>query len=221
MSVNQTLIQPSISIDDVTKDQIDYSWNTMPGNQPQTNSNTLFLWQTASLQVPTGDKPLQTHTVGSNNEQGSDTFGDLSVGVTAYLIGYAVGTDVANVCMLVLIPAVSDAADKATTAIPKISFKTVGATSISYSYAMPEGTQPASDGDWVGLWQGVGEAVLYATPPFAQQQVNSSSNTGDGSFTNITVERGTEYTLGYFKGGWSAKTAPNQATLACASSFGG
>ena len=212
----QTKYQPTFSLTNVTGTTIDYAWETMPGNLPKTNGNTAFLWQTSAQQVPSA-APIQSQAVGSDNEDGSDQFGSLQVTEEAYLVAYAVGGEVANIVMLAMVPAGADVASQ--TVVPDVTITFVGSTSISFSYAMPPGTQPGADGDWVGIWQGVGESALYASPPMGMQPIAGGSPSGNGAFTGIQVLRGTQYTIGYFKGGWDPKK-PTQTTLACSTSVG-
>src|ERR1700761_9291206 len=81
----------------VLGDSIAYDYSTMPGNQPQTNADTVFLWQTGAQMIP-ATSPQSTQAVGSNSEDGSDSFSDLTVTTDSYLIGFGVGADVANIC---------------------------------------------------------------------------------------------------------------------------
>jgi hypothetical protein len=218
-AVNQTKYTPDLSILNVTGTTVDYAWSAMPGSQPLTGNNTVFIWQTAQQMIPSYPPVQPSRAVSSNNEDGSDQFSGLQITNEAYLIGYGVGPDIANICMLAAIPAGATSSNDAVSVLPDLTVTVVGSTSISYSYTMPDGTRPGSDGDWVGLWKGQSESSLWTTPPTWSRQVTSTEPAGNGSFTNVQVLRGTKYTLGYFKGGWSATTKPKQSTLACSSTI--
>jgi hypothetical protein len=193
--------------------QIQFTYDTMPGNQPVTYGNTVFMWQTTSSSIPTGVAPINTFSVTPNQPNGSSTF-PAQVGLVSYLLGYATGPNVKNVCATVFIP-VSGANDNQS---PSVSNAGYGPTSVTYNYSVPGGTQPQSDGDWVGIWEGQGVAVLYAVPPKAFAQVPQNSSSGQGFINNVQLLRNTQYTLGYFKGGYAA-SRPSQSTLACSYSF--
>jgi len=212
----QTKYQPTFSLTNVTGTTIDYAWETMPGNLPETYGNTVFLWQTAAQQVPS-TAPAKSQAVGSDDEDGSDQFGELQLTEESYLVAYAVGGKVANIVMLAMVPAAGETASQIV--VPDVMITFVGSTSISFSYEMPPGTQPGVDGDWVGIWEGVGESALYASPPMGIQAIDEGSPSGEGAFRGIEVLRDTKYTIGYFKGGWDPKK-PTQTTLACSASIG-
>jgi hypothetical protein len=193
--------------------QIQYTYDTMPGNQPVTYGNTVFLWQTSSQSIPTGVSPTSTASVSPNQPNGSSAF-SASVGVLSYLLGYATGPSVRNVCATVFIPVSGANVNQS----PSISSAGYGPTSITYNYSVPGGTQPQADGDWVGIWQGQGVGVLYAVPPLAFAQVPQNFSSGQGFINNVTLLRNTQYTLGYFKGGFAAPK-PSQTTLASSYTF--
>ncbi len=193
--------------------QIQFTYDTMPGNQPVTYGNTVFMWQTTSQSIPTGVSPINTWSVSPNQPNGSSTF-PAQVGLVSYLLGYATGPNVKNVCATVFIPTSGSNVNQS----PSISSAGYGPTSVTYNYSVPGGTQPQTDGDWVGIWQGQGVGVLYAVAPLAFAQVPQNFSSGQGFINNVQLLRGTQYTLGYFKGGYAA-TKPSQTTLACSYSF--
>jgi hypothetical protein len=93
-----------------------------------------------------------------------------------------------------------------------------GTDSVLFTYAMPNGTTPNSDGDWAGLWKGQPESQLYKTKPTWFIPISSDDPQSSDGFENVTIVRQTEYTIGYFKGGYD-KTSPKQTTLACSVTF--
>lgn len=195
---------------------IQYNWSTMPGNQPQTYADTAFIWQTSVPQIPTGENPANKQAVGSNQEDGSDSFGGLTVTTEAYLLAYGVGANVANICATVFVPAIGGG--DPVSAGPTVSIGVVGPNSLSFLYQLPDGTVPSNDGDWAGLWEGQAESALYSLPPTWTVQIQSTHPSDNGAFTGIALKRSTVYTVGYFKGGWD-KSKPKQTTLACSTTF--
>jgi len=214
----QTLLATSFTIQssDVAGNQITYHFDTMPGNQPNSNGNTVFLWQTSQQFVPIGTKPTAQQTVSVNQPDGSNVFQNLNVSIESYLMAYAVGSTVQNIVASVFIPSGIPSAPTGTQ--PWVQVSNIGSTSVSIQYNMPVGMQPQADGDWFGIWQG-GEALLYSVPPMQFMAMNSNSNSGNsGMNLNTPLQRGSSYTIGYFKGGYAA-TSPKQSTLACSSTF--
>lgn len=198
--------------------QIQYEFDTMPGNQPSTNNNTVFIWQTSDPDDIPPDSPLNKNGVAVDQPNGTDVFDHLTVTSEAYLLGYAVGPDVKNVVALAFVPAENSHAQPSSLQ-PTIS-ALPGSTSVSFNYAMPGGTAPQTDGDWAGLWQGESEAVLYDKAPTWFVPIGQDDPQGSGAFEDVTIRRGSQYTIGYFKGGYD-KTSPKQSTLACSVTFRG
>jgi hypothetical protein len=213
---DQQLITTGFSIPQggITGTQITIDYDTMPGNQPSAYGDTIFLWQTSAPQVPTGLQPQSTWPVPTNQPNGSNVFGNLQVTNEAYLLAFAVGPALKNICATVFVPAIGAGVAVSQTFQPTVQITNLGSTSVAYSYSMPPGTQPQTDGDWVGLWQGQGEAALYTVPPTWFAPVPQNAFQGYGALNNVSILRGVEYTLGYFKGGYK-QTAPVQSTLAC------
>ncbi len=193
--------------------QIQFTYDSMPGNQPVTYGNTVFMWQTSAQAIPIGVSPINTFSVTPNQPNGSSTF-PAQVGILPYLLGYATGPNVKNVCATVFIPASGTNTNQS----PSVTNAGYGPTSITYSYSVPSGTQPQTDGDWVGIWQGQGVGALYSTPPLGFAAVPQNFSSGQGFINGVTLLRGTQYTLAYFKGGFAA-TKPVQTTLACSYTF--
>lgn len=214
------VIQPQ----DVTGTQITFHYDSMAGNQPNSYGNTVFLWQTSQQAIPVNTQPLNAQLISSNQPNGSNVFMGLSVSSESYLVAYAVGNAVKNIVASVFIPATGgqSAAPVVPTPAPSIIVTTYGSTSVSFSYATPVGMTPQNDGDWVGLWQGQGQSVLYSQPPTWFVQLGSNANQGNWglNLSSGNIQRGTMYTLGYFKGGY-AQTNPKQTTLAASTTFTG
>jgi hypothetical protein len=212
----------TIQAPDVTGTQITFHYDTMPGNQPNAYANNVYLWQTSQQAIPVNTPPYNSQIISSNQPNGSNAFMGLSVSSESYLVAYAVGNDPKNIVASVFIPATGGGTANPTSSAPSLQVTNVGSTSVSFAFAMPEGMTPQSDGDWVGLWQGAGEAVLYTRAPTWFGQIGTNANQGNWgiNLSNGNIQRGTRYTLGYFKGGY-APTSPRQSTLAASTSFTG
>jgi hypothetical protein len=218
-AVDQELIATgfSIPLDGIHPTQIQYRYDTMPGNQPSSYADTVFIWQTSQQEIPVGMPWLNKHQIPNNTPNGDDTFDALKVTTESYLLGFGVGPEVRNICATIFVPAEAVGGDP-TLWTPAAVVTAKGTNSVTYQFSMPPGSQPQADGDWVGLWEGQPPSALYGVPPnwFAQVPVNSSK--GNGSINGVTILRGTQYTLGYFKGGFQT-SRPKQTTLACAVRF--
>ena len=202
----------------VTGTQIPFQYVTMPGNQPQQYANTVFIWQTSSTQIPVGTKPLNTWSVVGNNPDGDNVFTKLSVTQLSYLLGYGTGPDVKNIAATSFLPATGGGSANPTTFQPSIQMTYSGAGSVAFNYSMPPGARPLSDGDWVGLWQGLDESALYTVAPNWFVQVPQDFSNGSRALNGVTILRGTVYTLGYFRGSYDA-AKPKQSTLACSTTW--
>jgi hypothetical protein len=214
-------IQPQ----DVTGTQITFHYDTMPGNQPNSYGDTVFLWQTSQQAIPINTAPLNSQLISNNQPNGSNVFMNLSVSSESYLVALATGNSVKNIVASVFIQATGGGSATPVApapAAPQILVTSYGSTSVSFSYVTPIGMTPQSDGDWVGLWQGQGQSVLYSLPPTWFVQLGSNANQGNWgiNLSSGNIQRGTIYTLGYFKGGY-AQTNPKQTTLAASTTFTG
>ena len=170
------------------------TYNTMPGNSPSTNGNTVFLWQNQPF-IPYNQSPLASQPVPTNTQQGSMDFGNLQIQSKDYIIGYAVGPNPTNVSSWVYVPAAGGPNQAFQTSIwanaPDISPDVV-----VVHFDTPDGNQPQSSGQWVGLFQG--------TPSYGQQpvaKVNMANNSSQGTIAlAATLLRFTTYSLAYFMG---------------------
>jgi hypothetical protein len=90
------------------------------GNQPNSYGNTAFLWQAPF--IPYGMPPLATQAIPGNVQNGSVAISNLQLQMVPYIVGYAVGPAVENICS-----SVSIAADGSTSAF-QTSIKVVEVT---------------------------------------------------------------------------------------------
>ncbi len=216
-ALDQSLVTTGFKVVTVGGTQIDYAFNTMPGNQPKNYGDAVFIWQTPSHDIPRGPAPMNTDKPQVDTPDGTGVFGGLTVTSESYLLAYAVGPDVKNACATVFVPKLGQGDPE--TWQPSVTLTVVGSTSVSFQYSMPGGSLPQSDGDWAGLWQGQPPASLYTVPPKWFTAIGQDASSGSYFINNVSILRGMSYTLGYFKGGY-AQQNPKQTTLACAVTFG-
>jgi hypothetical protein len=219
LAVDQQLVTTGFSIPPggIEAKQITYHYDTMPGNQPASYADTVFIWQTSRQEIPVGTPWLYKHQIPNNTPNGDDTFDQLDVTVESYLLGLGVGPDVKNICATIFVPAQAVGGDP-TLHTPAAVVTIMGTNTVSFQYTMPPGSQPGADGDWAGLWEGQPPSALYGVPPKWFAPVDRSTSQGSSSINGVTILRNTQYTLGYFKGGYQS-TRPKQTTLACAVMF--
>jgi hypothetical protein len=201
----------------VTGTLVVYNYSTVPGNQPSTYGNTVFLWQTESQAVPVNAAPLASQRIQANTSSGSGAITGVQITMQSYLMAYAVGPEVANIAAVAFIPATGNATGLSMQ--PEVQVTDVTADGVAYQYAVPAGMQPRQDGDWVGIWETANPSALYTQVPLAVGAVASNASAGSG-WLAAQVQEGSTYTLGYFKGGW-AEPSPRQTTLACTATFQG
>ncbi|MDT3397365.1 hypothetical protein RKE29_12010 [Streptomyces sp. B1866] len=212
-----TQLTTGLTIANVGGDTATYNFATMPGNLPKKYGNTVYIWQTPTSSVPRNAKPLNHNPVRVDQPDGSDVFSSLQIGNLPYLIAYAVGDSVSRVCSTAFIPA---SGKDFSYVSPGVSRVGIGSTSQTFQYQLPQGMLPGEDGDWAGLWEGQDTGVLYDkdVKPKRHLQVKSEKHTDQETFTDVVLERGTEYIIGYFKGGFSSSD-PDRRGLACSVSW--
>lgn len=202
-----------VGVASVQPTQIVFEYSTLPGNNPNRYGNAVFLWQTSSEVIP-GTVPLASVAIAGNQPDGTGAVTGLAIGPQPYLLGYATGPRVQNICATVFIPA--GGGSQAQT--PGIDLTGLSPDSIAYAYDLPAGTQPSAQGHWVGLWQGGAGSALYSVQPLAFAPVPLNVSSGRGILQNLRLLRGMQYTLACFAGGYDA-TRPGQTTPACCTSF--
>jgi hypothetical protein len=206
----------TLGVDFVSSQTVSYSYSTPPGNQPATYGDRVFLWQSSSLSVPVDREPLVSQAVPTNTPAGSAVIMGLDITTQSYLLAYAVGGRVQNAAALAFIP--GEGGGDVATFEPAVTVVEMAPGHVVYEFSVPQGTTPATDGDWVGLWETSQTGQLYTTSPLAAAAVSVNMSSGTGVISTL-VRPGTVYTLGYFKGGYDG-TRRAQTTLACTTTFG-
>jgi hypothetical protein len=226
-SVQQTQRLIELKVDDVSPDFVVVGFTTIDGNDPNTYGNKLYLWQASAVEIPVGHTAKNTSSIETHEPQGTHAFGELELQALSYLVGYGVGPSggskpnlFENVAAIIQIPAGATTASQFTTVVTEVTVTAAEPDVLACSFTTPPGALPSTNGDWIGVWQTAAPADLYYAPPKHFQPVKGDSEKGDITF-EITLLRGTDYTVGYFKGGYDTTktTEPNQKTLAAATTF--
>ena len=216
----------TINISNVSAEEIDVEYDTMPGNQPNTYGNFLAIWQNYDS-IPWNTEPLKTFPIPTNTPSGSAAFTGLNVNNNSYIIGYAVGPTLTatgnaqkygNICATAFIPAASATGDQGTIFTPSISNFNIGSTSVSFQFELPDGILPQSDGAWAAIWKG-GNPSYFSTTPLSAIPISPDSSSGRAAFNNVTIGRGTTYTIAIFMSGYNAAGGSTQRAVACSASF--
>jgi hypothetical protein len=201
-------IGTTVNAPSVSATQILLSYNTMPGNQPSTYSNTAFIGQSGAT-IPYGTKPLGSQAVPTNTQSGSMVFKDLQVQTKDYIIGYAVGSDPGNVCSWVYIPPVGGGENQTFQTMLSVPAGGIQPDAVLVTYSTPVGNTPQTNSQWIGIWQG--SIASFTAAPLAQIAC-STNNSQDQIGLPVMLLRSTPYTLGFMMG-------KKQSTLAAAFTF--
>ncbi|ACZ76255.1 MULTISPECIES: hypothetical protein [Dickeya] len=209
--------------DSVSANQISVDYSGPNANQPSTYGNILYIWQSGDA-IPWSADALNSDALVANTPSGSQSFDGLDVTTLSYIIGYGVGplntsggwSKYNNVVASVFVPAIGGGdfdVQKSTVGVNKM-----GSTSLVAQINMLSGFNPAGSNTWVGIWEGV--AASYNQKPKWRAPATSANASSTVSFNNISLTRGTTYTLGLFASGYSAQdTQLKQTTLAATHTF--
>ncbi|HEV7878565.1 hypothetical protein [Bradyrhizobium sp.] len=207
MAVDQTTTAgTSVTAVAVTANNLLLEFVGMPGNQPASYDNTVFLWQEPQI-IPYAMPPLASQAIPINAESGTVDIGNLELVMQPYTAGYAVGPEVTNVCSWV---SIAPDGTVTTTFQTSLQLFSLSAQMVSVQYETPAGCQPRAYGHWIGFWEG--PSASHIIPPIASVQIAANNSRG-----NITLEvpnllSGKACSVGYFMG-------QKQTTLAASCTF--
>jgi len=191
-----TVSLTGISVPYVGQNAISVDYNTLPGNTPKSYSNFLAIWE--STIVPWTVAPLATQPIIGDTQQGSVSFSNLSIQNKAYIIGYAVGPDITDICATATVFAGGQTGANSQFST-SIGIAHVDDDTIVVQYYCCLGYQPQPAKNWIGLWQGPA-SPFYSGAPLYKQSVTNSSATGTVVMNGVTLTFATQYTLVYFMG---------------------
>lgn len=213
-----------LNVEQVTGDFIVTSYMTMPRNRPNTYKNYATVWQKSSDVIPWDEAPKETETATSDQETGNIIFDKFTVTGNSYVMGYAVGDLLTgsdqqrygNICATAYIPA--GATSATSTFQPSLTLGDVLPNLVTFTYTLPDGITPKTNGAWVGVWRA--ETASYTNPPQVAMLISKNVSSASQVF-NMDVGIGETYTLGLYMSGYSS-TTPTQSdltTLACSLTF--
>lgn len=218
----------SLSINQVTADQIALSFKGMPGNQPNTYGNFLSIWQNSNS-IPWNQEPLKTQPVPNDTKDGDMVFTGLDVNNNSYIIGYSVGPVLTspkqkygNICTTAFVPAVGGngelTGDDPNEFNPSLTIGHIGATSIAVDFKLPSGILPQTNGAWIGIFRA--SEASYNQAPEGKNNIQVDASDGSGFINDISIGRGKTYTVGLYLSGWGGGSSPDgQTALACSVTF--
>lgn len=219
VKVNSTKI--TIPPGGIHANSVDVLFNGLPGNVPDTYGNLVALWQNNNS-IPYGTNPkLHTPVIG-NSPDGSFTFEGLDLNNNSYIIGYSVGPVLTgtglqtygNICATVFIPANSNEVDPF---VPTLEVMSIGTTSVSLKYFLPQNILPKTNGAWVGIWRSAQPS--YTTPPLASAPISQDAPDSTCSINGFNIGRGLTYTIGLFTSGYVKGGVSKQTAMAVSLTF--
>jgi len=184
----------NLVISSVTATTINGNYNTLANNQPNTYGNCVYIWQNPN-QIPYGVPPLASFAIPGNTQNGSFSFGGLQVQIKSYVMGFAVGPNVSQICSTAYVPAAGTDWQYFQT---MLNVQDLGTDSLTVNYSTPSGNMPQTNQNWVGLWQG--DTPSYSNPPAAKVNVDNNNAVGQAVINNYPFLRSTTYTVAYFMG---------------------
>lgn len=214
----------AVKIENVQPNQVTVSYTGLVGNAPNTYGNYIALWQGPNS-IPWNKDPDKKFVIPGNSPDGSTVFADLNVTTLSYVIGYAVGPEIAgtgqkqgNICASAYIAAYGKGSPDPQNKTSSLAVSYIGSTSIAVKYELPDGATPMSNGAWIALWQA--SQPSYSNTPLASNNIQADSHKSGGFLNDINLQRGVTYTVGLFTSGWAgAKKTNTQTALACYVTF--
>ena len=209
-----------VSIDYITADTIGISYNTLPGNIPNSYGNFVSIWQNSNS-IPWNAEPFATKPIPNNSQKGSMNFDGLDIAKNQYIIGYSVGTKLetgqtyGNVSSSAYAPDSNPA--NQSNLVSSLGIIFVGIDSVAFSYKLPDGCTPNSNGAWCGIWRSSNGS--YNNTPDKAVPVTLDTESGTLTFDALTIGLGQTYTIALFMSGWKGGNSPTQTTMACTVTF--
>lgn len=217
-----------LSVLEVTGDTITVEYRTMQGNQPNDYGNLIAVWENFN-NIPWDSKPTKVIPIKENTPHDTQVIDELKVKNNSYIIGYSVGPILqspkqiyGNICATAYVPAIGEKKefnlDDANEFAPTLTIKTVGSSSVSFYFELPDGVLPLTNGAWAGFWRG-NNPSFYGTDPIASTPIKLDVSSGTGGFNSLQIQRGQAYTIGLFMSGYKDTGKSTQRALACSVSF--
>ncbi len=194
---------------------VQYQYSTPTGNNPEKFSNKTYLWQTNGPFVPYSDTDFKVEGVPGVSNAGKPTLED-TIGDEQYLLAYAVGNSVNNICAFTTIPASGDE-NPGTTFSSQLSILNKPTTeSVIIKYQTPIGNKPKTNNNVCRIFNT--QIAPYQKDSSLIQEGTFVNDTASGQVRfdfSTPLQRDNPYTVAYYMDnsdqGWS--------TLACSITF--
>jgi hypothetical protein len=182
----------TIQILGFTSETVTVKYRTLPGNRPELNGDTLWLWEGTVIDWTHPDQGVR-EPVRNNDSQGSSTMTVVAIGRKHYTVGFSVTGGVMGICASGLVNATGLLL--APTSVT-IGIETLKDEKLVIRYATLRGYRPRSGGNWLGLWRG---DVLpeEAPPPIEVALPEDDANEGLATF-HTKFRPTSTYTVIYF-----------------------
>jgi len=185
-----TSFHTELVVEEVTGDTLSLSYQTLPANRPESYGNQIYLWE--ATEIPWSAPPLATQPITSDGQSGDITLSGLALTEQEYIVGYAVGPDVQDICTSTLI-------DAGTSETIELELLSVRSDSLEVRYQLLPGALPATAESWIGVWPG--QASPYNPSALLGCAALSTNSTEAAlTLTDLTLAAGETYTVVYFSG---------------------
>ncbi|WP_052293805.1 hypothetical protein [Azospirillum sp. B510] len=215
-----------LSVLNVTSDTATIGYRSLPANRPKSYGDFLAIWQ--GRMIPWRAPPLARITIPQDTDSGSVVLSGFTLANLDYVVGYGTGPAISTIAASVPIPPVTgESAEGGTsTANPapgqpgsSVTMTLASQTSeaLAVRYATLPGYQPASYGNWIGIWPGQ-MSPYNAFKPLACADVPSDANLGTVAMNGLSLGAEETYTLVYFTGP-AAPASDGKAAPGCAAAW--
>lgn len=215
----------SITVRSVTGDHASISYDTLPGNQPNTNGNYVALWPSTDEVIPWDRLPADARVcaVFGNEPAGDLIMGNLELPERSYVVGYSLAPKATkpeenNFCASVFVPSLKPGT-KFTSQRMSLQVLEIASFSAMVRYTALPGATPKDHGSWIGVWDA--KDSLLHDDPLCAVPVNQNCEHGEIALNNFPIISGHKYTVAYFTGGYDARKGKQspRTQMACIATF--
>ncbi len=204
----------ALRIDSISGHQINMAYTTIVGNCPKRYGNKLQIWKGDG--VKWGVEPSKTVDIPNNDQNGQILIDKQNIGKNSFTIGYSVGPSAQQTAACVIIPSNIESERDYQFYSSTIAMTAANDTSVSFHYKALDGYMPMEYGAWVGIWES--KRVPYEqNNPVGRCNIDSNSEEGDGTITDIELASGQYYSLGLYLPG--TESTGNYTYLAASYTF--
>lgn len=187
---------------------------TLPANDPKTFGNHIYVWQTTDSVVPWNKPPIGDTAIASSSSTSTQMV-NFAFEEKGYIIGYAVAPTPMAVCSTIYMP-VGKQTDPTAWLYNHLSLQVVyvGTNLVQVKYTGLPQYLPATNKNWIGLWQG--SQVPYDGAPISQLTIQQDApSTGYATLQGMQLLIGFSYSVGYFM----VEPTSGRRSLAASASF--